>query len=433
MFKAIIVLFLFVVSIFGHSSFSQNLAVYNHFYSTPYLYNPAEAAAYGFRNVSLNHRQQWRGVEGAPVVTTLTFESPFDYKKYGLSATLNNYNRGLLSTTDFLATYSYYVDITKTATVHFGISGGLTSNSIDLSQISDLSDPAISNYLENNLQPISNVGLKLETASGINFGASLPSLFKPVYNNMQSFESFDFSPFREFTLMAYYKKRIDYKFVTRYNGRFKKRVRLENIYSPFQIYALYHYSDLLGQRLELLSTLSFNELFWLGASYRLNYGMSGIVGFKMKKLEFSYAYEPSTKLVEGVANGSHEIQLKFVIGDKIKKLIERPKLKPLTRTEERAPRFSSQDVQHGGDENQVQQRKYYVVVKEFKDFNSADKLVKKLKADEDIIADIFFNEKNGIYYVYIYETFSRRDAYKDKKAAEELLNFKNIQVIIVDD
>lgn len=160
--------------------------------------------------------------------------------------------------------------------------------------------------------------------------------------------------------------------------------------------------------------------------------MSGIVGFKMKQLEFSYAYEPSSKLVEGVANGSHEIQLKFVIGDKIKKLVERPKLKPLTRTEERAPRFSSQDVQHGGDENQVQQKKYYVVVKEFKDFNSADQLVKKLKKDEDITADIFFNQKNGIYYVYIYETFSRRDAYKDKKAAEELLNFKNIQVIVVD-
>jgi type IX secretion system PorP/SprF family membrane protein len=413
-------------------SLAQELPVYNHFYTTPYLYNPAEAAAYPFRNISLNHRQQWRGVEGAPVVTTLTFESPFNYKKYGVGATLRNFSRGLLSTTDFLATYSYYVDLTKTATFHFGISGGLTANSIDFSQIQDLNDPAISNFLDNNIQPISNVGLKLETASGINFGASLPRLFAPRFNNPQNFEAFELSPFSEFTVMAYYKKRIDYKFVTRSNGRFKRRIRLDDVYSPFQFYAIYQYSQFVGQRIEVLSTLNFNELFWIGGSYRLNYGMSGIVGFKMKKLEFSYAYEPSNKLVEGFANGSHEIQLRLTIGDKIKKLVERPKLKTLERTEEKAPRFSSQDVQLGGNEEQSQKTIYYVVVQEFRDFNAADRLVKKLKKEDEIIADIFYNEKNGVYYVYIYETYNRREAYKDKKAAEELMNFKNIKVIIVD-
>lgn len=431
MFKFIFAL-LFSLAVCAPPSLAQDLPVYNHFYLTPYLYNPAEAAAYPFRNVSVNHRQQWRGIEGAPVVTTLTFESPFDYRKYGLSATLRNFNRGLLSTNDFLVTYSYYVDLTKTATFHFGISGGLTANSIDFSQIQDLSDPAISNFLDNNLQPVSNVGFKLETASGINIGASLPRLFKPQYSNNQNFEAFQISPFDEFTIMAYYKKRIDYKFVTRYDGRFKKRVRVDDVYSPFQIYAIYQYSQLVGQRIELLSTLNFNELFWIGGSYRLNYGMSGIVGFNMKKLAFSYAYEPSSKLVNGIASGSHEIQLKFTIGDKIKKLVERPKLKKLERTEERAPRFSSQDVQLGGEEGQVQKTKYYVVVQEYKDFNSADRLVKKLKNEDEITSDIFYNEKSGIYYVYIYETFSKRDAKKDKKAAEELTNFKNIKIIVVD-
>jgi len=423
---------MFTLSVCELPSIAQDLPVYNHFYSTPYLYNPAEAAAYPFRNLSLNHRQQWRGVEGAPMVTTLTFESPFDYKKYGLGVTLRNFSRGLLTTTDFLATYSYRIDLTKNAALHFGLSGGVTTNSIDFSQIQDLSDPAINNFLDNNVQPISNVGFKLETASGINIGASLPRLFKLQYANTQNFEAFQLSPFDEFTIMAYYKKPLDYKLVTRRNGRFKKTVKLEDAYAPLQIYALYQYSQFVGQRIELSSTLNFNEVFWIGGSYRLNYGFSGIVGFNMKKLAFSYAYEPSSKLVNGFASGSHEVQLKFTIGDKLKKLVERPKLRSLDRSEERAPRFSSKDVQHGGDEDQVQKKKFYVVVKEFKDFNSADRLVKKLKKDEDITADIFFNKQNGIYYVYIYETFSRRDAYKDKKAAEELTKFKNIKVIIVD-
>ncbi|WMN06137.1 PorP/SprF family type IX secretion system membrane protein [Marivirga arenosa] len=420
-------LFLFVRQICA-----QELPVYNHFYTTPYLYNPAEAAMFPFRTASINHRQQWIGVEGAPMVTTLTFESPFQYKKFGLSGTLRNFNRGLLSTNDVLATYSYIVNLTKDTKLRFGISGGVTSNSLDFTQVSDLSDPSISNFLNNNLQPLANVGLKIESATGINFGASLPRLFNSRYNSIQNFERFDFSPFDEFLVMAYFKKPVDYKLVTRGTGRFKKRIKLEDVYAPLQFYAIYQYSQVVGQRIELMSTLSFDELFWLGASYRLNYGFAGMVGLNMQKFTFSYAYEPSTNIVNGIVNGSHEIQLKFNIGGKLEELRERPKLKSLSRTEERAPRFSSENVQYGGDEGQAQQTKYYVVVKEYKDFNSADKLVKQLKKENDIVADIFFNKGNGIYYVYIYETYSRRDAYKDKKIAEEVTKFKNVKVIVVD-
>ena len=113
--------------VFELPTVAQQLPVYNHFYLTPYLYNPAEMASSSFRSASINHRQQWLGVEGAPVVTTLTFESPFEFKKYSLGATLRNFNRGLLSTNDFLATYSYKVDLTKTTSFRFGISGGLTA------------------------------------------------------------------------------------------------------------------------------------------------------------------------------------------------------------------------------------------------------------------------------------------------------------------
>lgn len=423
---------LFFLSVCVFSSTAQELPVYNHFYSTPYLYNPAELATSPFMNFSINHRQQWRGVEGAPEVTTLTFETPFNYKKWGIGATLRNFNRGLLSTNDFLVTYSYYINLTRNSTVHFGISGGVTANSLDVSQIQDLSDPAINNFLNNNIQPISNVGFKLQTKSGFNLGAALPRMFKIQYANAQNFEAIDVSPFDEFTVMAYYKKPLEYKLVTRRTGRFKSTVKLEDVYAPLQIYAFYQYSELVGQRIELLSTFNFNEIFWVGGSYRLNYGISGIVGFNMNKLSFSYAYEPSSKLVNGFANASHEVQLRFKIGDKIKKLVERPTLRTLERSSERAPRFSSQDVQLGGENGQVRDRKYYVVVQEFKNFNAADRLVKKLKSDDEIIADIFYNEKNGIYYVYIYETYSKRDAYKDKKAAEELTKFKNIKVIIVD-
>ncbi|GAB3327936.1 hypothetical protein GCM10027429_02200 [Marivirga atlantica] len=414
------------------SSQAQEIPVYNHFYTTPYLLNPAEAGAYPFMNASINHRQQWRGVEGAPVVTTITFESPFDYKNWALGVNLRNFNRGLLSTTDFLATYAYTVYFRSSASLRFGLSAGLTANSIDVRQINDPSDPALANFLDNNIQPISNFGMKFESPIGLNFGVSLPQLFEPSYVNTKNFEAYDFSPFDEVTVMAYFKKRIDSKIVTKRSGRYKRRVKIEDTFSPLQIYALYQYSALVDERIELLTTLNLNENFWLGASYRLNYGASGMFGFNIKNVAFSYAYEPSSKLVQGFANGAHEVQLKLRIGEKKKLEQNKPKLRTLSRSETHNPRFSSEDVQLGGDEEQTAKRKYYVVVKEYKDFNSADKLVKQLKKDQDISSDIFYNKNNGVYYVYIYETYSKRDAYKDKKAAEELTKFKNIKVIIVD-
>lgn len=413
--------------------FAQETPVYNHFYSTPYLINPAEAGANPFMNASLNHRQQWRGIDGAPVVTTLTFETPFDYKKWALGVNVRNFQRGLLSTTDFLATYAYGVYLNRNTILRFGLSAGFVSNSIDIAEIQDLNDPALANFLDNNLQPISNVGLKLETSSGFNLGVSLPKIFKPEYVNSKSFEAYNFSPFDEIVVMAYYKKHIDSKIVTKRKGRYKRRVKIEDTFAPLQIYALYQYSQLYGQRVELLSTLNLNENIWIGGSYRLNYGASGIFGFNIKKLAVSYAYEPSSKLVSGYAQGSHEVQLKFTIGEKKKLERNKPKLRSLTREDTHTPRFSSEDVQLGGDDElEGEGKKYYVVIQEFRDFNSADKLVKQLKEKQDLTSDIFYNKNNGVYYVYIYETFSRREANRDKKAAEELTKFKNIKVIIVD-
>ena len=412
---------------------AQEIPVYNHFYNTPYLLNPAEAGIYPYTHFSLNHRQQWRGVEGAPVVSTLTFESPFDYKKWALGATIRNFNRGLLSTTDFLATYAYTVYLNSQTTLHFGLSAGLTNNSIDMSQVSDLSDPAISGFLDNNMQPISNFGIKLGTPSGFNLGVSLPRLFKPQYTNAANFELDNFSPIDEVIVMAYYKRYMESRIVTRRRGRYKRRVKIEDTYAPLQFYMLYHYSQIAGQRIEATATLNLNENIWIGGSYRLNYGASGIFGFTIKNVSFSYAYEPASKMVSGFAQGSHEVQLKINIGDKKKLERDKPKLRTIEKTDTRAPRFSWDDVQTGGEEEpEEQSKKYYVVVDEFRDFNSADRLVKKIKKDLDLNSDIFYNKSNGVYYVYVYETFSRREANKDKRAVEELTKFKNVKVIIVD-
>ncbi len=62
---------------------AQNYPVYNNFYVNPFLYNPAEALT-EYSTIYALHRQQWTNVEGAPVLSTLTFTTLLNESRAGL-------------------------------------------------------------------------------------------------------------------------------------------------------------------------------------------------------------------------------------------------------------------------------------------------------------------------------------------------------------
>ncbi|MTI21973.1 type IX secretion system membrane protein PorP/SprF [Fulvivirga sp. RKSG066] len=424
---------IFLLTICALTGHAQEIPVYNHYYTNPYLFNPSEAGTDAFMSVSLNHRQQWRGIEGAPVVSTLSFQTPFDYKKWALGVNVRNFQRGLITTTDFMATYAYTVYLTKEATVHFGLSAGVTSNSLDLEDIEDLDDPVLSDFANNNMQPAANFGMKIKSPTGFNLGFALPRLFRPNFINAQDFESYDFSPLDEVVVMGYFKRKMDKKIVTRRRGGINRRVALEDAYAPLQIYGIYRYSALTGNQAEVLATLHIGESIWVGGAYRFNYGPSGLFGLNIGAMSFSYAYEPASNQVTGFEQGTHEVQLKIRIGEKKKLEKTKPILRTIVKKETHEARFSKDDVQTGGDQELEGGKMFYVVIKEYRDFNSADDLVRRLKDAEDLTTDIFYNKNSRRYYVYTYKTTSSKEANKEKKAVAELTKFKSVKIIIVDE
>ncbi|MEJ2004924.1 MAG: PorP/SprF family type IX secretion system membrane protein, partial [Cyclobacteriaceae bacterium] len=120
-FRRIVTLSLLLIS---GSALSQQIPVYNHYFVNPYLYNPAEAGGEGYTTLHLNHRQQWRGLDGAPIVSTLTFELPFSSRSGNLGIYLRSYDRGLISTQDIMASFAYRIFLSKTTTLSFGLSAG---------------------------------------------------------------------------------------------------------------------------------------------------------------------------------------------------------------------------------------------------------------------------------------------------------------------
>ncbi|MEL7004450.1 MAG: PorP/SprF family type IX secretion system membrane protein, partial [Bacteroidota bacterium] len=414
----------------------QRIPVYNHYYNNPFLLNPAEIGSSGFLNAKINHRQQWRGIEGAPQVTTLTFEAPFDYKRGAVGGYLRSFERGLITTNDILVSYGYTAYLTKETTIHFGLSAGVSSNNINLGDIDSPDDPILAEFMNNNLQPIANFGFKFQSKSGLNFGVALPRLFTPSFLNQNSFESYEFSPFDEVLVSTYFKKKIEKKIVTKRTRGARRRVSVENTYAPLQIYLMYRYSKLVDERIEALATLNLTDNFWVGAAYRLNYGASGILGFNIKQFNFSYAYEPGSSQVTGFDQGSHEIQLGINIGERKKLQRSQPILRTVQKKESHEARFSQDDVEQGGsagsdEETKVANKTFYVVLKAFRDFNSADDFVSR-EEKNGIYTDIFYNKADKRFYVYIFKTTKSKEANKQKKVVQDLTKYKTVRIIIVE-
>lgn len=415
LFKVLPVCSLFLACFSLHA---QNYPVYNSYYINPYLYNPAEAAS-EFTYIFVNHRQQWMGVEGAPRLTTANFNTLLNESRAGVGVKLSSYSRGILTSSDISLTYAYGLLLNQKNTLFFGLSGGVISNTIDTEGIID--DPAVENYVANNIQPTANFGLLFRSASGLNFGVTLPQLFAPKFNSGASFEATDFSPVDNIIGTLYYRKKVEGKIVAKRKKGVRTKVKTKEAYAPLEFYLMYKYAKAGNSQFEAMTKLNLSENFWLGAGYRLSYGFTGSLGFSYGKFLMAYSYEPGGQPTPGFSQATHELQLGVRLGEVRKFKRTAPMLRSTIRTtnESHVARFQ-QTVE---DPDKIQstdetKKKYYVVIRSFGDFTSADEYKRKL-IDQKYNANVFYYDKDRKYHVHVLETS------KHSEAAEEAKNLKN--------
>ena len=140
-----------------------------------YLINPAIAGIERYADVQLGSRFQWTGVDGAPVTHYLSVHTPLGnprpkkgFTKTPLSRQQDQYNYkgmkyashhgiggvvyydqiGPFVNLEFNVSYAYHLAISKKVFVSAGVSAGLFSQSLQISDISGpvQSDPAVVNF-----------------------------------------------------------------------------------------------------------------------------------------------------------------------------------------------------------------------------------------------------------------------------------------------
>ena len=77
-------------------------------------------------------------------------------------------------------------------------------------------------------------------------------------------------------------------------------------------------------------------------------------------------------------------------------------------------------------------KKYYVVLEEFADFNTADAYKKKI-LEQKYNADIFYYEKEKKFYVYVFHTTKAREATKETQNLKNYTKLKEARVLTVEE
>lgn len=281
---------------------AQERITNNHFFLNPYVYNPAYAGNDGRANVSLNHRQQWRGIEGAPVTSMVTFDMPLHNQlNFGLKI-INDSKSILRSTTAFL-TLGYTNKFNKDGlhNISFGLSAGALKQSIKTDESIDFNDPQIIGLFNNKTHFLSEFGVHYKNYN-LNVGISLPVLLNPGYSS----GDIGFSPLNEILFLGSYGLHLSGK---------------DLIFEP---HLLYRIRQNLPAQYEASGILHLYKVVWIGGAYRQNYGASALAGLNVgQNVKIGYAYEFAVAQSNTFAGGSHEFQLLLGLGDRDKKA--RPK------------------------------------------------------------------------------------------------------------
>lgn len=412
---------------------AQNYPVYNSFYVNPYLYNPAEALT-DYTQIYALHRQQWMNVEGAPTMSTLTFNTLMNDSRAGFGGKVSSYKRGILNTTDFSMSYAYAIPMGQKNWLFLGLAGGAISNQIDMTKVTDPNDPVLASGAASNMQPSGSFGMLYRSGSGLNIGVSLPQLFPPVFNSPGSFTNTTVSPSDQVFVTIYYKKKMDSRIVTKTKGGVQRKVRSQETIAPLEMYFNYKYSKYGNSQFELLGKLNLSQHFWLGASYRLPYGFTGNAGLNINRFVLAYSYEPGNQPADGFSQGSHEVLLGLRLGQQKKFKRAAPVLRStITKTvEKHTARFqeTSADPNAIGQQQDEVKKKYYVIIRVFNEFTAADVYKRKL-VTEKYNAEVFYNAQDKKYYVHVLETLKSSEAYEEVRNLKNYTKLKEARVLIV--
>lgn len=328
-------LFLFI-SIISPDSAAQAKPSYSQYVLNNYILNPGVTGIENYIDVKVSTRNQWTGINGAPVTSYLSIHGPIGKKDLRTSATsfqvpgnnprgqqyweeytapLPHHGVGMIALNDkagyinrwsLFASYAYHKPLGIQTTLSAGFNAGITSVNLDRSKIQwanlDPNDPAIgySSGELKRLKPEIGVGLWLYSNkyfAGLSVQNIIPG--KVIFVKNDKFGTY-YTP--NYFLTAGYRLLLS-----------------DEVNLMPSVMVQYWQPQLLG--IHANAKVQYLDKFWIGGSYRysdLISGYSAMVGLNVSNtFNISYTYEvATTSKLRAYTGNTHELMIGFLIGNK---------------------------------------------------------------------------------------------------------------------
>lgn len=275
---------------------SQQPQVYNQFFMNPYMYNPAYAGVEGHSVVFVMYRDQWTNIQDAPKVTHASFHVPLK-GGIALGGAAFNVSQGLLTTSAAKFSVGYLVNIDRTHFLRFGMSLGGGMNALNISEFDSPDDEAFNGFKDQSSFLIGDFGLTYHFGH-FNIGVSLPNLFSYNPVTTKEISEIGFSPTDNILFKMNYRGHVN-----------------DDI--AFEPHIIYRYSAVVPHQFEGTLIAHLKHLVWVGASYRQDAGIVGLVGAKVKeKIGIGFAYELGKAKISSELGPTLEVNIGYHLGTK---------------------------------------------------------------------------------------------------------------------
>jgi type IX secretion system PorP/SprF family membrane protein len=323
---------LFILIISVRTATAQQIPQFTQYVFNNYLLNPAVSGIESYTDLKMGHRNQWTGLDGAPVTSYISINAPIgrnfiegdatgfsaqngvnpssrlytqNYQAaephHGVGAMILTDKAGPITQTNVAATYAYHLGLTSRMNLSVGVMGGfnrITLNTQDIT-LTDPNDPAITNGA-NNSQWKPDIGAGVWLYSSNYFvGLSARQLLPQNYY-------FGTSRTTGSPTVPHFYLTAGVKLFMTDEITFMPSVMIKRT-SPVPL------------TYDVNGKFNFNDKFWIGGSYRRNDAASVLAGFNLSSLiNVGYSYDITTSALNTVSRGTHEIVIGLMLNNGFK-------------------------------------------------------------------------------------------------------------------
>lgn len=273
-----------------YTQYMYNMSVLNPAYATD---NPDVI------NFGALYRAQWVGSEGGPTTGTFFAHSPIAKKVEMGFSLIHDQIGDVVKQTNAFVDFAYVLKLNEKQKLSFGIKAGATFFSTNFNGFvysDELPDPA---FAENLSRVFPNVGVgTFYFGENYYLGLSSPNLLRTKHLE------------RENGIIATGVEEIHYFFTGGYVFNLNDNLKFKPAFMSKVVTGAPMSLDLTGNFL-------INNVFEIGAGYRWDDSVSGLVNFKVSpSVRIGYAYDYTTSNLGRFNSGSHEIMILFDLNKK---------------------------------------------------------------------------------------------------------------------